>query len=260
MISWILFAIFGTWVLINRFSEGGKIEDQPLGMPRGTVRALITIMLVSFPFGYIIFGGEIPGLIINVIFIVVAFYFEARRSEHEKLKEIVDEIKTSDLHIGDVIKEKKPLYLPKYSVRFLLVVMLVIVQIMIFLQPSFTFQVTNTLTDLLLIIILFIIGASFRSVLRSRERKKTRENIANMDASLSDVQIIEKLMLEEPSWWKRTGKNILSIIILIIVIITLLCYTFNWDYTLFEITTPYYSLTVVGLLLLLVNVYYGFRD
>jgi len=262
MINWILLAIFGTWVLINRFHEGGKIEGQPLGMPRGTVRALITIMLVSFPFGYImgLIPGELPGLIVNVIFIVAAFYFEARRSEHEKLKEIVDEIKTSDLRVGDEIKEKKPLYLPKYSVRFLLVVMLVIVQIMIFFQPGFSFQVTNTLTDLLLIIGLFIIGASFRSILNSRERKKTKEKVANMDASLSDVQIIEKLMLEEPSWWKRTGNSILSVIMLIVVIVALLCYTFDWDYTLLEVPTPYYELTLVGVLLLLVNVYYGLRD
>ena len=260
MISWILLVIFGTWVLINRFSEGGKIEGQPLGMPRGTVRALITVMLVSFPFWYIITEEQIPPLIVNVIFIVVAFYFEARRGEHEKLKDVVNEIKTSDLYVGEVIEEKKPLYLPKYSVRFLLVVMLVIAQILIFLRPGFSFQVTNTLTDLLLIISLFFIGAFFRSILTSRERKKTREKIANMDASLSDVQIIEKLMLEEPSWWKRTGKNILSIIMLIAVSVALLCYTFDWDYIIFEIPTPSYSLTVVGLLLLLVNVYYGFRD
>ena len=258
MISWILFAIFCTWVLINRFSEGGKIEDEPLGMPRGTVRALMTILLVAFPFGYIISGEEIPGLIINIIFVVVAFYFEARRSGHEKLKEIVDEIKTTDIIIEDLREPKKPLYLPKYSVRFLLVVILVITQIIIFLQPSVTFQITNTLADLLLIIILFIIGASFRNILKAREKKKLKEKIANMDASLSDVQVIEKLMLEEASWWKRTGKNVLSLIILIVVIIALLCYTFNWDYALFS--SPYYTLTLVGFFLLLVNAYYGFRD
>jgi len=258
MISWILFAIFCTWVLINRFSEGGKIEDEPLGMPRGTVRALMTILLVAFPFGYIISGEEVPGLIINIIFVVVAFYFEARRSGHEKLKEIVDEIKTTDILVEDVRKPKKPLYLPKYSVRFLLVVMLVITQIMIFLQPSVTFQITNTLADLLLIIVLFIIGASFRSILKAREKKTLKEKIANMDASLSDVQVIEKLMLEEASWWKRTGKNILSLIMLIVVIIALLCYTFNWDYILFS--SHSYTLTFVGFFLLLVNAYYGFRD
>lgn len=136
--------------------------------------------------------------------------------------------------------------------------MLVITQIMIFLQPSVTFQITNTLADLLLIIILFIIGASLRSILKARERKTLKDKIGNMDASLSDVQIIERLMLEEASWWKRTGKNILSLIMLIVVIIALLCYTFNWDYTLFSST--YYTLTLVGFFLLLVNAYYGFRD
>ena len=50
MISWILFAVFTVWILINRFGEGGNIEGEPLGMPRGTVRALMTIMLVAFPF------------------------------------------------------------------------------------------------------------------------------------------------------------------------------------------------------------------
>jgi hypothetical protein len=258
MISFILFGIFVIWILINRFSEGGKVEAYPLGLPRGTVRALMAIMLVAFPFWNIIRGVEIPPLIVNIIFIVVAFYFEARRSEHERLKQIVNEIKTPDTVFEDLRKEKKPLYLPKYSVRFLLLVMLIIVQIMIIYQSGFVFQVTNTLTDLLLIIILFIIGATFRSILKAREKKKIREEVANMDSSLSDIQIIEKLMLREPSFWKRVGKNVLSIIMLIIVFISLLCYTYDWDYTLF--TIPSYELTLVGALLLLVNVYYGFRD
>jgi hypothetical protein len=79
-----------------------------------------------------------------------------------------------------------------------------------------------------------------------------------MDASFSDVQIIEKLMLE-PSWWKRTGKNILSIIVLIVVIIALTCYSYNLDYTIVTLvgTNP---ITVIGLFLLLINAYYGFRD
>ncbi|MFX0141121.1 MAG: hypothetical protein ACFFDN_46210, partial [Candidatus Hodarchaeota archaeon] len=82
MISWILFGIFSIWIIINRFREGGKVEGYPLSMPRGTVRALIAITIVAFPFGYIISGVEkIPPLIVNIIFVVVAFYFEARRSE-----------------------------------------------------------------------------------------------------------------------------------------------------------------------------------
>ena len=88
MITWILGGILFIWIIANRFSQYGKIEGEPLGMPRGTVRALITLMIVSFPIGYLLTGETIPSLIINTIFIVVAFYFEARRSDHERLKQI----------------------------------------------------------------------------------------------------------------------------------------------------------------------------
>ena len=258
MFSFILGIIFATWCLINRFSKDGKVEGQPLGMPRGTVRALITVMIVAFPFGFVLTRKEIPGLIINAIFIAVAFYFEARKSEQEKLKEIVDEIKSPELVEIDLKKEKRPLYLPKYSVRFLLVFMLILFLLTNHFGPQVPFIVTNTIFDLLIIIVLFIIGAFFRSILNSRERNRVRERIKSMDASLSDVQIIEKVMLEEPGWWKREGKSLLSILMLIIVVGALICYTFEWDYTLISLFD--YTLSVVGILLLLTNAYYGFRD
>ncbi len=258
MISFILLAIFGTWVLINRFSEGGKIEGHPLGMPRGTVRALSTIMIVAFPLGYIISGNPIPSLIVNIIFVVVAFYFEARRSERDKLRELVDELKSPDIIFEDSKKEKKPLYLPKYSVRIILLLLLAITLIANYIGPPVPFEVTNTIFDLVIIIILFIIGATFRSIVNSREKKRLKEKIANMDASISEVEIIEKLMLEEVSWWKRKGRNIISIIMFIIVVSALICFTYELDLTIIDL--PDYTLTLVGLLLLLINAYYGFRD
>ena len=106
MITWILGGFLLVWCLYNRFQEGGRVKGEPLGMPRGTVRAFITILIVAFPFGYLIFGEEIPRYLVNAIFIVVAFYFEARRSGAEKLKQIVDEIKSPDAVELDVRKEK----------------------------------------------------------------------------------------------------------------------------------------------------------
>ncbi|MFX1344437.1 MAG: hypothetical protein ACFFAI_04975 [Promethearchaeota archaeon] len=260
MITWILLVILGIWILANRFSQNGKVEGYPLGMPRGTVRALITISIVAFPFGYLITGEEVPGLIINAIFIVVAFYFEARRSEKEKLMQIINELKEPDLYLEDT-EEKKPLYLPKYSVRVLLVVLLLSFILINWSGPDVPFQQTNTIADLLLIIGFFIIGACFRAIAKVREKKDIREQILNMDASLSDAEIIEKLMLREPSWFKHTGKNYLSIIVLIAVITALYCYTFEIDYTLFTLKTlDNYRLTLVGFLLIFVYVYFGFRD
>jgi len=259
LVSFIIFGLLLVWCLIFRFRENGKVEGEPLSMPRGTVRALITIMLVAFPFGYIISGRDIPGLVVNVIFVAVAFYFEARRSEREKLLQIVNEIKSTDLTTKDVKKEKKPLYLPKYSVRILVSILLIsFLAIDWYLGDLITFVFTNTLLDLMIIVIYFYIGAIFRSIFRLREKKSLREKIADMDASFSEAQIIEKLMLE-PSWWKRKGKNILSIIVLIVVIVALTCYSYNLDYIIVTLvgTNP---ITVIGLLLLLINAYYGFRD
>ena len=69
MITWILGTLVIIWCLIARFREGGKIEGQPLRMPKGTVRAIITLMIVSFPFSYLLVNEEIPGVITNAIFI-----------------------------------------------------------------------------------------------------------------------------------------------------------------------------------------------
>jgi hypothetical protein len=258
IVSYSLVGILLIWCIIFRFSENGRVKGQPLGMPRGTVRALITIMLVAFPFGYMIMGNLImPSLVVNVIFVAVAFYFEARRSERDKLKQIVNEIKHTI--VLEERKEKKPLYLPKYSVRVILIVTLItFITINWYGGNPILFVVTNTLVDLMFIIALFLVGAIFRAISRIRAKKRIREEIANMDASFGEAQIIEKLMLE-PSWWERTGKNILSIIMLIVVVIALTFYSFDMTFPLVTLIGNY-DVSVVGILLLLINAYYGFRD
>ncbi|MFX1503064.1 MAG: hypothetical protein ACFFDH_19035, partial [Promethearchaeota archaeon] len=84
----------------------------------------------------------------------------------------------------------------------------------------------------------------------------------NMDASLTDIQVVEKLMLE-PSWWKSTGRSILSIIMLIIIVIALSFYAFDLNiiiiYTIKYTATDTYELSLRAILLLLLNAYYGFR-
>ncbi|MFX1326037.1 MAG: hypothetical protein ACFE8N_13885, partial [Promethearchaeota archaeon] len=70
-----------------------------------------------------------------------------------------------------------------------------------------------------------------------------------------------KLMLREPSWFKRKGKNILSISVLIAVFVALISYTINFDYTIITITAlDNYRVSLVGLLLIFINAYYGFRE
>lgn len=65
MITWILGIFIIAYVLYKRFIADGRIEGYPLGMPRGTVRAIINLMVVLFPFTYVISDTQIPSEIIN---------------------------------------------------------------------------------------------------------------------------------------------------------------------------------------------------
>ena len=125
MITWILGIALIIFVLIRRFGKDGRVEGYPLGMPRGTVRAIITIMVVSFPFTYIFANTQIPSEVVNTIFILVAFYFEARKGADSRLK-IIEGIKNPEKVSEEKRKAKKPLYLPRYTVRISLMIFLIV--------------------------------------------------------------------------------------------------------------------------------------
>ncbi len=260
MITWILGGVLIVWCIIKRFVMNNKIEGQPLGMPRGTVRALITLLIVSFPFTYLIKGEPVPRLLIDAIFVLVAFYFQARKGRLEKLKRIVKEIKEPEIAEEEKETEKYPLYIPKYSVRLLLIIIITTIFIINALGPNVNVEATTaTMIDLLLIVGLFIVGAFFRDIVKSREKKKFENEILKMDyASLAVSEIIEYLLELPPTWLEQKGKNLLSLAILIAVITSLICFTIEWDYIM--LTLPFYEISLRESLLLLVSIYYGFRD
>ena len=175
MITWILAIVLGIWCLYKRFQEGGKVEGLPLGMPRGTVRAFVTLLIVAFPFNYLIFIQEVPRLIINVIFVAVAFYFQTRKGQkEEEVRQIVHEVKNPIKIHDELKKQKKPLYLPKYSVRTLLFTMLIVILIWNTLGPQLAFRATETLIDLVLIVGLFSLGRLLRYIGFLRKNKQIR--------------------------------------------------------------------------------------
>ncbi|MFX0042822.1 MAG: hypothetical protein ACFE8L_07910 [Candidatus Hodarchaeota archaeon] len=259
MISWILAGILAIWCLINRFSVDGKVEGEPLGMPRGTVRAYITLIIIAFPFHYIFFGGSVPELIINAIFVLVAFYFEARKSGIERLKKIVEEIRDPEKFQEEEKKEKKPLYLPKYSVRISMVLLLTAI---LLIEPDVPFEITNKVFDLIIIVGLFLVGGIIRGIVNYRKKQviKGRIDLIENFQSLSVYEIVDKIIAEEKSWWAKKGKSIISYIMLIIVFTALILFTIEFQYNILDLPAFNYTLSLKGILLLLVNAYYGFRD
>ncbi len=138
-----IFLIFSigllVWCVYNRTKRGLKVDGQPLGMPRGTVRALITISIVTFPFMYLITGGSVPSLVVNAIFILVAFYFEARKGGQDKVNRIIKLIAEERKTEVPEEQQLKPLYLPKYTVRIVLILALALMVL-----ANLQIEATNT--------------------------------------------------------------------------------------------------------------------
>ncbi|MBD3214585.1 MAG: hypothetical protein GF311_18385 [Candidatus Lokiarchaeota archaeon] len=256
MINWIIGGFIILWLFVSRIINKRKVPEYPLGLPRGSVRALTTILVVAFPFYFLFEGKPIPGLIINAIFILVAFYFEARKSPKEKMEKIISEIKmTGELEHIETEKQIYPLYLPKYSVRISLFTILILILVINFFGPNVEFTYTNTILDIVIIIVLYIIGTFFRTIKNRREEKNIKQRIKNLKdyRNLSDVEIIEQLMKKETKKWKLTGKGIFSILMFSAIATSLIMYQISFD-------IPIYTFSLRESLLLLVNVYYGFRD
>ena len=255
MITWILGIFVLAYVLYKRFSKDGRVEGYPLGMPRGTVRAIITLMVVSFPFNYIIWPSQIPPAVVNSIFILVAFYFEARKSEDNRLKHIeaiTNPVKAAEEKRKTIL----PLYLPKYSVRISLMLILIIYYLIdMFIQPI-SFGLTNTLIDILVIAILYFIGTFFRTMGQIWFKKKLKEQIEAIPnyKELSKYDILEKLDEKKRGGVNNVFKSVFSIIVFLAVSGALLLFTYRIDFILI------FNISLRRALLLVINLYYGFRD
>ncbi|MFX0047856.1 MAG: hypothetical protein ACFE8G_06755 [Candidatus Hermodarchaeota archaeon] len=255
MITWILGIILLIYVLYKRFVKDGRVEGYPLGMPRGTIRAIITLMIVLFPFTYIIWDAQIPSEVINSIFILVAFYFEARKGEDYTLK-IIAEVLNPEKAAEEKSKTILPLYLPKYSVRISLMIILVVYYLIDTFVQNISLELTNTLIDILVIAILYFIGLFFRQlghVLHKKKIKKQIEAIPNYN-DLSKYLILEKLNERKRGGVNNVFKSIFSILVFVAIITSLLFFTADIDITLI------FNVSLRRALLLLINLYFGFRD
>lgn len=255
MITWILGIFILTYVLFKRFSKDGRIEGYPLGMPRGTIRAIITLMIVLFPFTYIFWNEQIPSEIVNTIFILVAFYFEARKGEDNRLK-FIAEIINPEKVVEEKRKSIKPLYLPKYTVRISLMIILILYYIIDLFIQNISLELTNTLIDILVIAILYFIGTFFRTIGQIWSKKKLKEQIEAIPnyKELSKYDILEKIDAKKRGGAVNVGKSIFSISVFLAVTMALLLFTARID---FEIIL---TISLRRALLLLINLYYGFRD
>lgn len=100
--------------------EGSPKTWPPLGMPTGSVRALLTLILVAVVITRMAHGADVSGqqelLWVESLLIALSHYFTSRRFVElppDVMRQLEDD--------GVIEKERNPLFLPKNSIRVIIV-------------------------------------------------------------------------------------------------------------------------------------------
>ncbi len=267
MITWILAIFLFLWIMTERLIRKKKIVGVPLGLPEGTVRACIALLIVSFPLNQFIMNSligsplEIQKWFMNTLFVVVAFYFEARAFElpiSKLLKEVKDPAKYKKT------RNDLPVYWPRFTVRITLFTLMILTVVLlttgVFTEPSTLvpqIPITDTITELIFIVFFFMVGLIVRRIHQKILKRKIRRQLKTHVGS--QEELIEILEVKE----RRNGRiteGILAFVMLVILIVVLIFYTLPWNLDLFVI--PIIDLTVsvrMGMILLL-SLYFGYRQ
>src|SRR5262245_60505436 len=88
----------------------------PLGLPPGSVRALLSLMTVSTVVVQTVRGQKLDVALAEALMIVLASYFATRR-----VVDLPPEMLAQLEHEGKLPSDRHPLYLPKFSVRIIII-------------------------------------------------------------------------------------------------------------------------------------------
>ncbi len=88
----------------------------PLGLPSGSVRALLTLGIVAVVIKTVATGGQVEPLWIETLVIALAHYFTSRRFVHLD-PDVIRRLEAE----GHIDIEPHPLFLPRHSIRAVLV-------------------------------------------------------------------------------------------------------------------------------------------
>lgn len=137
-------------------TEGSPKSWPPLGLPTGSVRALLTLIVVGVVIQAVVRSHSLDIIWTETLLISLAYYFTSRR--FVALPALIVERLQNE---GVIERELHPLFLPRHSIRVLLFAA--------FTGLGVWLYQNNRLLDpkvlsLLLMVYSFMIGAAFRSI------------------------------------------------------------------------------------------------
>jgi hypothetical protein len=96
------------YVFVNMADRG---KGEPLGLPRGSVRAILIMTISLICWILFIFGRDVPNYLLNLVLIMVGYYFAFRGAP----------LTYCGSSAGNGKDTKNPLHLPKGVVRWIVV-------------------------------------------------------------------------------------------------------------------------------------------
>jgi len=128
----------------------------PLGLPTGSVRALLTLTVVAVVVSNLARGMDVDVLWVETLLVVLAHYFTSRRFvalPPHTVRRLEAE--------GILDRERQPLYLPRHSIRTIIVAAFVGLAIYLYREQRL---MERQALSLLGIVFAYLLGAIVRSI------------------------------------------------------------------------------------------------
>lgn len=136
--------------------EPSSSEFTPLGLPKGSVRALASLIIVGTAWLIILMGKyeqlAVEAEFVNVVILVVSFYFGVRQT-------------AVGMTGGDPVKRADPLNLPRRSIRTFMLFGFSIALIFVALDAESWTEIPSFLFTVFLVIIGYFIGLAVHEVI-----------------------------------------------------------------------------------------------
>ncbi len=148
---------------MNNEFEGSPKTWPPLGLPIGSVRALLTLIVMSVVFSRLARNMTVDSLWIQTLLIALAHYFTSRR-----LVSLPPDVMARLEQDGLIDRERHPLFLPKNSIRTLIVLAFAGLGAYLYREyqqrDSFKPEVFHQAASLIGVVSAFLLGALARTV------------------------------------------------------------------------------------------------
>ena len=157
----------------------------PLGLPRGSVRALLALFVVFVTCWLIVKGKDVPLAVSESLFTVLAYYFATRG-----LAQLSPEERTQLREMRGELEEDHPLFLPAGTIRVLIILAFVGVSAYLAKQAGLDRLLSQTT---LLLVFAFFAGQLLKLIITALKRRQPELGVTTFEHIKAAVGVVAGL-------------------------------------------------------------------